>query len=259
MTEAEQVAAHCAHAAGLADGSGFAPCTDPEPEPTFCELYTATCGDFPTDFGSDCETWYSGADAGTENDATGASQACYDYHLGVATQQSDQAMIDAHCAHSLGLADANGSQYCVADPDIDGDGSAASVDCDDTNPNAADTTDDADCDGVATTADCDDSNASINPNVNEILGDGVDNNCDPADDEDFCLAYEGTCGSAITDCATWFSSADPGTPNDSSGASQACYTYHYNVAAGETDQAMIDAHCAHAAGQADGNGTAPCQ
>ena len=231
QTEQDMIDAHCAHAAGLADASGAAPCVDPEP--TFCELYTATCGDFPTDFGSDCETWYSAAAPGTENDATGASQACYDYHLGVAGTMTEADAIAAHCAHSLGLADANGSQYCVADPDIDGDGSAASVDCNDAD-------------------------ATVYPGAVEVLGDGIDNNCNAVDD-DFCTSYESTCGTPITDCETWWNNSAAGTPGESSGASQACYAYHYDVATQQSDQAMIDAHCAHAAGQADGSGTAPCQ
>ena len=46
-------------------------------------------------------------------------------HYDVATQQSDPAMIDAHCDHAAGLAGVNGSIYCVEDPDADGDGSPA--------------------------------------------------------------------------------------------------------------------------------------
>ena len=117
---------------------------------------------------------------------------------------------------------------------------------------------DSDGDGFDDTEDCDDGNAAINPGAYEVLEDGIDNNCNPDDDADFCLAYEGTCGTAIADCATWYSSAAAGSPGDATGATQACYVYHYNVATTMTEQAMLDAHCAHAAGLADANGSIYC-
>lgn len=91
------------------------PAEEPSSEPTeaesFCTLYTDTCGEWPIN--TVCEDWYNGAEAGTEGDSSGASQACYDYHLDVASQQTEQAMIDAHCAHALGTADADGNAPCV--------------------------------------------------------------------------------------------------------------------------------------------------
>ena len=95
--------------------------------------YEGTCGTVI----DECATWYSSAAAGNPGYA-GATQACYVYHYNVATTMTEQAMLDAHCAHAAGLADANGSIYCVEDPDIDGDSSTS--DCDDTdaaiNPSA---------------------------------------------------------------------------------------------------------------------------
>jgi len=90
------------------------------------------------------------------------------------------------------------------DPDNDGDGSPASLDCDDTNPDVnpeavevpyngidedCDGTDliDVDLDGFNSTVvlgerDCDDNNASFNPVALEIC-DGFDNNCSGFIDE----------------------------------------------------------------------------
>ena len=86
---------HCDHAAGAA------PCVD-EVEPTaaeaFCSLFDDTCGAW--DAGTDCVTWYDGAAAGTEGDTSGATQACYDYHLGVAVSSGDM----THCDHAAGAA-----------------------------------------------------------------------------------------------------------------------------------------------------------
>ena len=95
---------------GVPDMTTEDPTEDPTPAELFCELFTGTCGDWAAD--TDCITWYNMADAGTEGDATGATQACYDYHLAVAASMEEQSMIDAHCAHAIGEADADGSAPC---------------------------------------------------------------------------------------------------------------------------------------------------
>ena len=102
-SEGDEQAAHCAHALGLADADGNAPCTDPEPA-SFCERYATACGEWPVE-DTTCADWWAAAAPGEEGAMSGASQACYDYHLGVAEglEGDEQA---AHCAHALGLEDA---------------------------------------------------------------------------------------------------------------------------------------------------------
>jgi len=64
----------------------------------------------------DCDTWYANAAPGDEGDTSGATQACYDYHLEVASWMDEQGDIDAHCAHAAGVADINGAAPCT-DPE----------------------------------------------------------------------------------------------------------------------------------------------
>ena len=87
------------------------PTSEPTEAETFCTLFSDVCGDWPAE--TACVDWYNAAAEGMEGDSSGASQACYDYHLNVASGQTDQAMIDAHCAHALGTADASGSAPCT--------------------------------------------------------------------------------------------------------------------------------------------------
>ena len=88
----EDTMMHCMHAAG------DAPCVDPEP--TFCESWTATCGDWMMD--TSCEDWWAAAAPGTEGDTTGATQACYEYHLEVAQAQETEEDTMMHCMHAAG-------------------------------------------------------------------------------------------------------------------------------------------------------------
>ena len=85
--------------------------SEPTEEDSFCSLFTETCGTWSLD--TVCEDWYNGAPTGTEGDSSGATQSCYDYHLDVASQQTEQSMIDSHCAHAIGIADADGNAPCV--------------------------------------------------------------------------------------------------------------------------------------------------
>ena len=81
-----------------------------EPEPTaaeaFCSLYTDTCGAWGD--ATSCVDWYNAADAGTAGDTEGATQACYDYHLGVAASDTDadpaNGIYSVHCEHAAGAA-----------------------------------------------------------------------------------------------------------------------------------------------------------
>lgn len=84
--------------------------TDPTSADLFCELYSATCGDWSAN--TVCEDWYNAAEEGTQGDTTGATQSCYEYHLAAAANAEDQAGIDMHCAHARGEADANGNAPC---------------------------------------------------------------------------------------------------------------------------------------------------
>ena len=84
------------------------PAEEPSSEPTeaeeFCTLFTETCGTWS---GTDtCEDWYNAAPTGTEGDSTGATQACYDYHLDVAVADTDadpsNGIYSMHCDHAAG-------------------------------------------------------------------------------------------------------------------------------------------------------------
>ena len=92
METTEDVALHCGHA------MGDAPCVDPEP--TFCESWTATCGDWMSDM--TCEDWWAAAAPGVEGDTAGATQACYWYHLGVAQSMETDEGAALHCGHAMG-------------------------------------------------------------------------------------------------------------------------------------------------------------
>ena len=79
-------------------------------EASFCEEWTATCGDWMAD--TTCADWWAAAAEGTEGDSTGATKACYWYHLDVAKGMTEQGMIDVHCAHAMGAADVDGNAPC---------------------------------------------------------------------------------------------------------------------------------------------------
>ena len=103
--------------AGPSDDDTTEPGDDDVVEPpasTFCDDYVATCGDWPVAETS-CADWWAAAAEGTEGDSTGATQACYTYHLDVAASMTEQADIDMHCAHALGMADMNDFAPCTAE------------------------------------------------------------------------------------------------------------------------------------------------
>ena len=72
------------------------------PQPTFCESWTATCGEWMNE--TSCEDWWAAAFPGNEGDTTGATQACYWYHLGVAEAQETDEDTMMHCMHAAGEA-----------------------------------------------------------------------------------------------------------------------------------------------------------
>ena len=132
----EDTMMHCMHAAG------DAPCVDPEP--TFCESWTATCGEWMMD--TSCEDWWAPAAPGVEGDSTGASHACYEYHLGVAQVQETEEDTIMHCMHAAGDApcvdpEPTGPGACIADAGFacnpivaDSCDTAAGEACDGNNP-----------------------------------------------------------------------------------------------------------------------------
>jgi len=79
---------------------------EPTAAEAFCSLFTDTCGSWEGE--ATCEDWYNAADSGTEGDAEGASQACYDYHLDVAVSDADadpsNGVYSMHCDHAAGAA-----------------------------------------------------------------------------------------------------------------------------------------------------------
>jgi hypothetical protein len=87
---------HCPHAAGAA------PCVDAagpsDGAVAFCESYAMTCGEWTAD--TPCAEWYDAAPAGEAGATEGASQACYDYHLDVASMMDPE----VHCPHAAGAA-----------------------------------------------------------------------------------------------------------------------------------------------------------
>lgn len=119
----------------------------------------------------------------------------------------------------------------LLDPDVDGDGYGASVDCDDgdgtINPGATESyydgvdqncdglSDyDADMDGDDSSAyggtDCDDTDASINPTATESYYDGVDQDCDGLSDYDADQDGYDSADYGGSDCDDWTFSTNPG-------------------------------------------------
>lgn len=103
-----------AEPAGEASSEPAAEASEEPPPPAFCDLYAETCGEWTADVA--CPEWYNAAPATGDTEGAGANQACYDYHLDVAAQQTDQADIDMHCAHAIGGTDAMGAAPCTDAP-----------------------------------------------------------------------------------------------------------------------------------------------
>ncbi|MFM2248608.1 MAG: hypothetical protein RL071_4683 [Pseudomonadota bacterium] len=121
--------------------------------------------------------------------------------------------------------------------DVDGDGSPAASDCDDTNPARAPGLDDslgdgvdqncdgldgvdADRDGAASAAsggpDCDDRSPSIAPAATDIAGDSLDQNCDGVDGTDVDGDGEASAASGGADCDDRDPARAPGRPDSAS-------------------------------------------
>jgi hypothetical protein len=82
----------------------------------YCEVSALVCGEWP--YATYCAEWYTTAAPGEADETEGASQECYKYHLNIAAdlaaeEEPDAAMIAAHCAHSMGMADADGNAPCL--------------------------------------------------------------------------------------------------------------------------------------------------
>jgi hypothetical protein len=69
----------------------------------FCARYEAACGDWQS--ATPCAEWWAAAPVGDDDATTGASQTCYEYHLGVAMMQDDGSEgRTLHCTHAAGAA-----------------------------------------------------------------------------------------------------------------------------------------------------------
>ena len=79
--------------------AGADPCVDAAPL-AFCEQYVATCGDWTG--ATACADWWTTAAPGTDTDTSGATQACYSYHLGVAGASCTADDVTLHCGHAAG-------------------------------------------------------------------------------------------------------------------------------------------------------------
>ena len=216
---------------------------------SFCSTYQTVCVDQSKSTAyPDCEGTLAAMSAGTSGDTSGDTQACREYHLGVA-QSADP---DVHCPHagpdgggvcigsetfcaqyqstcvSTGLSAAFGdcaTEYNVMAIGTDGDTSGDTLACRKYHL------------GVAQSAD---------PNVHcphaGPSGGGV---C--VGPETFCAQYQSTCvgaglSSAYTDCAADYNAMTAGTDGDTSGDTVACREYHLGVAM-TTDPSV---HCPHA-------------
>jgi hypothetical protein len=216
-------ATHCSHAG--ASGGGV--CVGGAPA-GYCERYEAACGAWSGDV--DCETWWASAPAGGPDDTFGASQGCYEYHLGAAVADPD-----AHCVHARGeevCVGTSPTQFCAdytaACGEMEGcaawfSGALAGTDGDADGPTRG-------CYVYHLGAAADDADT----HCEHARGDAVCN---------FCDLYEATCGTFPGDCAAWWQGAPVGTDADTEGATQGCYLYHLRAAAEDPDS-----HCVHARG-----------
>jgi hypothetical protein len=245
----------------------------------FCSLFTDTCGDW--EGGVSCEVWYNAADMGNPADTSGASQACYDYHLGVAAADTSadpaNGSYSVHCEHAAGVSVCvDGSTeptaaeaFCSLFTDTCGawEGSAT---CEDWY-NAADVGASTDTSGAtqgcydyhlsvaAGDSAADPANGVYSTHCEHAAGLAVCVDPEPTAAEAFCSLFTDTCGAweGSATCEDWYNAADAGNEGDTSGATQGCYDYHLSVAAGDTTadpaNGSYSAHCDHAAG------AAPCQ
>jgi hypothetical protein len=219
---------------------------------SFCVRYAETCGEWMGD--TACIDWYNAAPAGEAGATEGASQACYDYHLGVASVMEPE----VHCPHAAGAApcvDPEPSERAVAfcaqyemtcgewsadtsclewfdaaAPGEDGATEGASQACYEYHLDVAGMMDsEVHCPHAAGAAPC----AAPEASERAVA---------------FCAQYQMTCGdwSADTPCTEWFDAAAPGEDGATEGASQACYEYHLDVAG----MMEPEVHCPHAMGEA---------
>jgi hypothetical protein len=67
----------------------------------FCTDYESKCGNAGFDDTAQCKTWYAGADDGVVGATSGATKACYQYHLSLAANTASEGF---HCPHAKGTA-----------------------------------------------------------------------------------------------------------------------------------------------------------
>ena len=116
MTEQSEIDMYCTYAIGGSDESGNAPCGDSEPSnidpaESFCDTFYATCDEWPN-VHVDCTEWFAAAESGTPGDTTGATQACYQHHLYMATTMTNVSDVERFCDYAIGIMDDHGNDPC---------------------------------------------------------------------------------------------------------------------------------------------------
>jgi hypothetical protein len=223
--------------------------TTDDPPASFCDNFAATCDGIATI--DDCATWWDAAPDGQMDDTSGASKACYTYHLGVAATDAESAAI--HCPHAAGAA-----------PCVDGEGTTDEGTTDEgttdegtTDEGTTDegTTDEGTTDEGTTDEGTTDEGTTDEGTTDEGTTDEGTTDEGTTDDPpemDFCAQFDMTCQTPgfaeKEDCAAWWEAADDGEEGAVAGASKACYSYHLGVAGGSDELAAE--HCPHAAGGA---------
>ena len=174
-----------------------------------CDAGMIKCGDECIDINTDADH------CGSCDVICPTGQTCENGECVSATENcSDSIDNDADGLTDCDDPDCDSNPACDASPqDLDGDGYASDVDCDDEdptiNPGASEIWYDGvdqNCDGkndfdmdedsyvaemyigevggtAPSSGDCDDEDPSINPGVSEVIGDGIDNDCDGEIDE----------------------------------------------------------------------------
>lgn len=259
---------HCLHANGMAPCTGEEPTVIVDAAYNFCKSYSTSCA-LSAQFESmgECITWYNNASTGIAGETSGASQACYDYHLGVAAGSGNPASI--HCMHAKGGTPCTGNasgtvtersyNFCKSYEET----CAQSVPfqsletCmmwyDDSEVGVPGQTDGA-------TQGCYDYHLGVAAGGGGIVhcehakGTAVcvgnSTNPDNSAAVNFCESFATSCTANPFDsdlaCQFWYTTKPTGVPGQKSGGTQSCYDYHLSVAIGSGDTSSQ--HCLHAAG-----------
>ena len=105
---------YCSYAVGGTDAQGNAPCGEPpseDPAEVFCDAFFDICEDWPN-VHVDCTEWFASKPEGTPGDSTGATQACYQYHLDMAATMTNVYDVERYCTYAVGSMDDQGNKPC---------------------------------------------------------------------------------------------------------------------------------------------------